>query len=125
MSTNSYATYTRLLNKTEDYIEQHLAEPISLADLAANGYLSPYHFHRLFKKYQQATVHEFVTRFKLERAGIYLLTNPDVSLTEIAFNYGYTDSSVFSRSFKRHFGKSPTDFRKEQDLSSAAHFTLT
>ena len=123
MQDNSFETYTRLLNHTEDYIEQNLAKKITLADLASNVHLSPYHFHRIFKKYQQETPYQFVTRFKLERAAIFLLTNPDISLTELTFNYGYSDSSSFSRSFKKQFGMSPTKFKQEQDMSSSNTFS--
>lgn len=50
--------YLHLINKTEDYIEQHLAEPISLSDLARNAHLSEFYFHRIFRKYSSETLHE-------------------------------------------------------------------
>lgn len=108
----------RLVNKTEDYIEQHLADPITLAELAANVHLSPFHFHRIFTQYSDETLKAFVTRFKLERAAIYLVLVTDKSLTEIALNYGYNDVSSFSRAFKRHFKVSPTQYRKQQEMTS-------
>lgn len=109
--------YTRLINKTEDYIENNLKEDISLNDLAQNAHLSEFHFHRIFKKYSSETVNEFVTRFKLERAAIFLCVNSEISITTIAMEYGYNDSSSFSRTFKKHFGVSPLKYRKQQELS--------
>ncbi|WP_321385493.1 AraC family transcriptional regulator [uncultured Enterococcus sp.] len=115
--TNSKQIYLRLINKTEDYIEQNLKKPVFLSDLAKNAHLSEFHFHRIFKKYSAETVNEFVLRVKLERAAIFLCVNPHISITAIALDYGYSDSSSFSRSFKKHFGISPLRYRKQQELS--------
>lgn len=111
-NSQSKQTYFRLINKTEDYIEQHLKEPISLSDLANNVNLSEFHFHRIFTKYSTETVNGFVTRFKLERAAIFLKVNSKISIIDIALEYGYNDPSSFSRSFKKHFGISPLKYRK-------------
>lgn len=110
--------YIRMINKTEDYIEQHLSDSIVLSDLAKNVHLSEFHFHRIFKEYSSETIKEFVTRVKLERAAIFLCVTTSLSLTEIAFNYGYNDGSSFSRSFKKHFGSSPSIYRKQQEMAS-------
>jgi AraC-like DNA-binding protein len=109
--------YIRLINKTEDYIEQNLKKPISLADLAKNANLSDYHFHRIFKKHSSETVNKFITRFKLERIAIFLFVNSTISITDIAMDYGYNDASAFSKTFKRHFGLSPINYRKQQELT--------
>lgn len=116
-NTKSKEIYTRLINKTEDYIERNLKESICLADLAKNANLSDYHFHRIFKKYSSETVNEFITRFKLERAAIFLYVYPTISIADIAMDYGYSDSSTFSRTFKRHFGVSPIEYKKQQELT--------
>ncbi|WP_270598342.1 helix-turn-helix transcriptional regulator [Enterococcus asini] len=110
--------YLRLIHKTEDYIEQHLADPIALCDIAKNVHLSEFHFHRIFKAYATETFKEFVTRVKLERGAIFLCVNPAISLTELAFNYGYNSGSSFSRAFKKHFGISPSLYRKQQEMAS-------
>ena len=107
---------TRIINKTEDYIEINLGEQISLSDAAKNVNFSMYHFHRLFSKYSSETLKQFVARIKMERSAIYLAINSEISITEIAFKYGYNSSSSYNKAFKKHHGMSPTEFRKEQDL---------
>ena len=123
-ATQSKQLYLRLINKTEDYIEQHLKEPVMLSDLAKNANLSEFHFHRIFRKYSSETVNEFVTRFKLERAAIFLCLNPKLSITAIAMEYGYNDSSSFSRTFKKHFGVSPLNYRKQQELTRSVDWFM-
>ena len=109
--------YNRIINKTEDYIETNMSKKITLKEAAANVNMSEYHFHRIFKKYSKETLNEFVLRFKLERSAIFLVVNKSISITEIAYNYGFSESSSYSRAFKKHFGISPLKFRTEQDLS--------
>ena len=108
--------YTRIINKTEDYIETNLDNRITLSDVAKNVNYSEHHFHRLFSKYSSETLNQFITRIKMERSAIYLAINSEISITEIAFKYGYNSSSSYNKAFKKHHGMSPTEFRKEQDL---------
>ncbi len=111
------AMYRRIINKTEDYIEEHLSDKILLEDVAKHANLSPFHFHRIFKQYSQETLNEFILRFKLERSAIYLIVNKEVRITDIALAYGFSESSAYTRAFKRHFLISPSEFRQSQDLS--------
>jgi len=107
--------YTRLINKTEDYIEINLDKQITLSDAAKNVNFSEHHFHRLFSKYSNETLKQFTTRIKMERSAIYLAINSEICITEIAFRYGYNSSSSYNKAFKKHYGMSPTEFRKEQE----------
>lgn len=111
----NFDDYTRLINKTEDYIEINLDKQITLSDAAKNANFSEYHFHRLFSKYSKEKLKQFITRIKMERSAIYLVMNTEISITEIAFKYGYNSSSSYNKAFKKHYGMSPTEFRKEQE----------
>ncbi len=116
--------YNRIINKTEDYIEANLSNKITLKEAAKNVNLSEFHFHRIFKEYSSENLNEFVLRFKLERSAIYLVVNKNIALTYVALSYGFGDSSSYSRAFKKHFGVSPSKFRKEQDMSSNKSFNM-
>jgi AraC family transcriptional regulator len=94
-----------------DFVEEHLAEDISLIMLADLVRLSPYHFLRLFKRSFGEPPHRYWTGRRIERAKA-LLANPGASITEIAFNVGFSATSAFSAAFHRITGQRPTDYRR-------------
>lgn len=106
--------YTQLINKTEDYIEAHLNESIRLNDIADAIGISTFHFHRIFKEHTSETLHQFISRIKMERSAIILITNSNITVTELAHRYGYHDASSYNRSFKRHFNMTPTQFKNSK-----------
>ena len=93
-----------------EFIEQHLAEDISLDALAKLVRLSPYHFLRSFKRSLGEPPHRYWTARRLERAKA-LLANPRASITEIAFQVGFSGTSAFSAAFRRITGQTATDYR--------------
>lgn len=107
--------YIRIINKSEDYIEENLSSNISLNDLASNVHMSKYHFHRLFSSYSDETVKQFVTRIKIERSALFLTVRSDLSVTDVAFRYGYNDVSTYNKAFKKYLGISPLNYRKARN----------
>lgn len=103
--------YIRLINKTEDYINKHLDEKITLDDVARHVNLSKFHFHRCFSKYSSETLKQFIVRTKMERSAIFLAMRTDVSITEIAQRYGYSDSGSYNKAFKRYYHMAPLVYR--------------
>jgi AraC family transcriptional regulator len=93
-----------------EFIEQHLAENISLDALADLVRLSPYHFLRCFKRSLGEPPHRYWTARRIERAKA-LLANPRASITEVAFQVGFSGSSAFSAAFHRITGQTATDYR--------------
>jgi AraC family transcriptional regulator len=94
-----------------DFMEQHLAEDISLNVLAHLVRLSPYHFVRSFKRSFGEPPHRYWTGRRIERAKD-LLANPRASITEIALDVGFSGTSAFSATFHRITGRTPTDYRR-------------
>jgi AraC family transcriptional regulator len=93
------------------YIEDHLAEPISLATLAQLARLSPYHFSRAFKQSFGVPPHRYHTSRRIEHAKT-LLANPAQSVTDIGLTVGFCEASSFSAAFRRGTGQTPTSYRR-------------
>ncbi|MEG0327706.1 MAG: GyrI-like domain-containing protein [Erysipelothrix sp.] len=105
--------YRKRINLVQDYIEKNPTKIFTVENLAQISGLSQYHFHRIFKALTQETIYEFVTRTKMEWALGMLLHRLDLSITDIAYELGYSDSAVFSRSFRRYYALSPREIRSE------------
>jgi AraC family transcriptional regulator len=110
------------------HIQSHLADDLSLEQVAGQADLSPYHFHRLFHNAVGETLKQYTQRLRLEQAA-YHLKIQDASILDIALNAGFNNHETFSRAFKRWFGVSPRDYRLSfgralQDKSTAGRTLL-
>ena len=93
------------------YIEDHLAEPISLATLASLAGLSPYYFCRAFKRSLKLSPHRYHCNRRIEHAKL-LLAQPRSSVTDIGLKVGYGETSSFTTAFHKATGITPTAFRR-------------
>jgi AraC-like DNA-binding protein len=92
------------------FIEQHHAEDLSLSRVAQTVHTSIFHFCKLFKKATGLNFTEFVSRTRVEKAK-NLLLNPNLRVTEIAYEAGFQSLTHFNRVFKHVAGQSPTEYR--------------
>jgi AraC family transcriptional regulator len=92
-------------------IEERPEAEHSLARLAREARLSPYHFLRTFEGVLGVTPHQYVRRMRLQHAAVRLVEE-ETSVLDIAFECGFGDVSNFNRSFRAEFGMSPRKFRK-------------
>ena len=97
--------------KLTQYVDEHLAESISLSSLAELVQLSPYHFSRAFKQSFGQPPHRFLTGRRIERAKS-LLADRKLSVTEIGFDIGFSEASAFTSAFHKLTGETPTDYRR-------------
>jgi AraC family transcriptional regulator len=97
------------LKRVQSYIEDHLAEELSLAELAAQVHLSPYHFARRFKEATGFSPHQYVIRRRIERAKL-LLTTTTWPLSHIAHIVGFASESHFALHFKQLTGLTPRQY---------------
>ncbi len=93
------------------YIEEHLAEPISLATLAQLVRLSPHYFCRAFKQSFGMPPHRYHTSRRIEGAKT-LLAKPATSVTDIGFTVGFSQTSSFSAAFRKATGLTPTAYHR-------------
>lgn len=112
--TSKRAEYIARINRVMDHIERHIHEELTLEVLAREANLSPYHFHRIFHAMVGETLAQFVGRVRLERAASRLLSEPDLPITHVALDFGFSSPSTFARSFKAHFGASASAWREER-----------
>lgn len=105
--------YIRRIHKVQDYIEQHLAQQMTIEELACVAGFSKYHFSRIFQGVLQEPLAHYVNRLRMENALFLLAHRKDMNMTDIAYESGYTDSAIFSRAFKNNYGVSPREYRSE------------
>jgi AraC family transcriptional regulator len=96
-----------------EYLRAHLAEDVSLAELAGIANLSPFHFARMFKRTVGVPPHAYQRRLRAERAQELLLAT-DFSIGDIAAAVGYETPQAFARMFRAETGASPSDWRRER-----------
>lgn len=94
---DSKKEYIKRINKVQDYIEDNLYHNLTLEELSDIAGFSKYHFHRIFKGVSKESLFHYVTRNKLERVRSTLIVRSDLSITDVAYKFGLTDSAIFSR----------------------------
>lgn len=95
------------------WIEAHLAEALSAERIAAQCGISTRHLNRLFER-EETSLMRYVWQRRLSRCHRELADPAQCgrSITELAFAAGFNDLSHFSRSYKAHYGRAPSDTRR-------------
>jgi AraC family transcriptional regulator len=95
-----------------DYIEDHLREAITVADIAEAVSYSLYHFCRTFNQATHHTPYDYLVRRRLSEAARALLET-DRKIIDLALDYQFNNHETFSRAFKRVFDQQPSQWRKQ------------
>src|SRR5438093_3458614 len=98
------------LRRVTEYIQQNLDKDLTLAELAAVVYMSPYHFARLFKSSTGIPPHRFVVRQRIAQARAWL-ARPELSIAQISRLVGFRTPSHFTTVFRRLSGVTPRRYR--------------
>src|SRR5262249_52559171 len=98
------------LGRVTDILQARFAEKFSLADLAAAVDVCPDHLARAFRLHRGCTVGEYVRRLRVDFA-CRRLASSDAGVVEIALAAGFSDQSHLTKTFKRHVGVTPGEFR--------------
>ena len=101
----------RRIRRSIELMHTQLDQDLTLRTLAAESYLSPFHFARLFKKLTGSTPHNYLAGIRATRAQL-LLTDTALSITEVGAQVGYLSASHFTKAFRLATGTTPREFRK-------------
>lgn len=99
-----------IVEQVRKKIEERYKEQISITTLAEEVYLTPTYLCVLFKQTTGATINEYLTMTRLEKAK-QLLADPCIKLYDVCYEVGYLSPSYFSRLFKKYVGISPSEYR--------------
>jgi AraC-like DNA-binding protein/ligand-binding sensor protein len=101
-----------VIKRAKEYIREHQGEKVSLGNVAKAVNMSAFYFCKMFKKAAGINFTDYLSRVRIERAQ-NLLLNPNLRVSEIAFEVGFQSLTHFNRVFKKITGQSPTDFRSK------------
>jgi AraC family transcriptional regulator of adaptative response / methylphosphotriester-DNA alkyltransferase methyltransferase len=97
--------------KVTDLIDEHYQQPLSLSDMAARLYVSPFYLQKMFKKHLSISPSRYLLTRRL-KAAKGLLTATGESITRIAQMSGFPNSAYFSAVFHKEVGQSPSVYRQ-------------
>ena len=104
------------INNTFNYVQENFRRPISIEEIAEHVSMTPPAFCRNFKKVTSKTFTQFVNEYRLVHA-TKLLTEEQESIQTICFECGFNNFSHFNKVFKKHTGKTPTEYRKDMNFT--------
>lgn len=108
------------LRAARDHADQHFAEPLDLAQLAAVAGISRWHFQRLFALTYGLSPAAYPSQRRIERAQD-LLRATNLTVTEVCHAVGFSSLGSFSTRFRDLTGETPSAFQRRYAASGAPH----
>lgn len=99
------------IQRMQDYIEQHIKEPITLHMIAQAAGYSPWHSARIFKEMTGKTLFEYIRALRLSRAAMEL-RNKDTRIIDVALDFVFDSHEGFTRAFSKQFGMTPHHYSR-------------
>jgi AraC family transcriptional regulator len=93
------------------FLASHMSEQVMLTEVADEVAASPFNFARIFRQQSGLPVHRYLTLLRL-RASLEQLFDGQADLTNLALNLGFSSHSHFTAIFRREFGQTPSEVRK-------------
>ena len=115
--------WVRTINNAIEYMEKHLTDEITLADIAKHVNLSAFHFQRAFSLLTDMSPAEYLRKRRLSQAGADLL-NGNVKVIDAAMKYCYESPESFTKAFARFHGVSPMQVKKGSPIQFMNRFTV-
>lgn len=104
------ATEPPAVANAKTFVQAHVEEPITLAQVVDHVHVSRFYFCKLFRKATGMTLTDYIVRVRLEKAKS-LLANPAMRISEVVFAAGFGSIPRFNNVFKRYVGMPPTEYR--------------
>ena len=102
----------QLMQQAICYMEEHICENISYAEVAKSVHMSSYNFHRTFSFITGMTANEYIRNRRLTLAATELQTT-DIAVIDVAYKYGYESPESFSKAFSRFHGVTPRQAKQK------------
>ena len=103
----------KAVQRMKVFIEEHLQEPITLHGLASVAGYSPWHSAKIFKTLTGKAPFEYIRAMRLSRAAMRL-SQEDVRIVDVAFDFVFDSHEGFTRAFSKQFGITPQRFCQEK-----------
>ncbi len=99
-----------VITRAKEFIQEHQTENLRLGHVAKACNTSTFYFCKMFKKVTGINFTDYLSRVRIEKSK-NLLLNPNLRVSEIAFEVGFQSLTHFNRVFKKILGQSPTEYR--------------
>lgn len=99
------------VRRMQDYIDKHLCEDITPADLSGAAMYSPWYSYRLFVKWLNITPSDYIRRLRLSKSALRL-RDERVRVIDVAFDAGFSSVDGYQRAFLREFNRNPHEYAK-------------
>jgi two-component system response regulator YesN len=104
------------ISRLKLFIEEHMADDLSLDELASRANLSSNYVSTLFGSITGESFTEYLNRIRLEHAAMLLVSETKLPVAEIATSVGYRNSQYFCTKFKAKFGITPLQYRNSEKM---------
>ena len=101
-----------LLLRSLSFIEDNLDSEIKTEDIAQSCYASKSSLEKLFKESVRFSVHDYIIRRRMMKAAKIMIQKPQMSLLDVAVQYGYSSHEAFTRTFNGVWNCNPSEFRE-------------
>ena len=115
--------WVKMINHAIDYMEKHLSDEITLADVAKSVNLSAFHFQRAFSLLTGMSPAEYLRKRRLSQAGAELADGKS-KVIDVALKYGYDSPESFTKAFSRYHGVSPIQVKNGSPVQFMNRYTV-
>ena len=109
-SSESFVQNSQMLTRVQRHIVRHISEDLTIERLSGLFNYHPNYFIRLFRRETGYTPYQYIVQQRMQYAVTQL--NKGLPNEEVCYACGYTDSSTFTRAFRKYYGVAPQKYRK-------------